>query len=342
MAGEAGLPDFLDPAEGGVRRAAEKLRAGALVAVPTETVYGLAGLAGDEAAVRAIFAVKGRPLIDPLIVHAGNWEQAERTGVFPEAARRLGEAFWPGPLTLVVARRAWVPDLVTAGLPTVGVRLPAHALMRELLVELGEPVAAPSANPFGYVSPTRAEHVRASLGARVPWVLDGGACAHGLESTIVRVTGDEAVLLRPGPVAREDIEACLGQALAVRGEAEQAGRTGSGRGMESPGLLTRHYSPGKPVKLFTDAGALPVEARGAGSAVVFLARPAAGLAGSAGRAYWLSEGGELAEAARNFFDLLRRLDAQRGVERIFLQRAPEGGLGAALNDRMRRAAADGP
>jgi L-threonylcarbamoyladenylate synthase len=316
-----------------IRALAARLRAGELVAVPTETVYGLAADALDEAAVRRIFLAKGRPLTDPLILHVADAEHARQIVHWSAEAEALAQRFWPGPLTLVLPKRPLVPDLVTAGLPSVAVRVPAHPAMLRLLREFGGPLAAPSANPFGYVSPTTADHVVDGLGGRVLHVLDGGPCTVGLESTIVdlREPG-RPVLLRPGGIPVEAIEAVLGLAVGRR---RAAGAVADAQ--PAPGMLTQHYSPRTPVILHEaplraeQAAALPADA-----AVLFVAR----VADPRPNWRWLSEGGDVAEAGRRLYAVLRELD-RAGFTAIHCELAPPAGLGAALNDRLRRAAARG-
>jgi L-threonylcarbamoyladenylate synthase len=313
-----------------VDRAARDLKQGLLVAIPTETVYGLAANAFDEAAVAAIFAAKNRPRFDPLIVHLahepgpGTANLEDVAAAVPAWARALARAFWPGPLTLVLARTPRVPDLVTSGLDTVAVRVPDHPLTQRLLRGLAFPLAAPSANPFGYVSPTRAEHVLAQLGASVSYVLDGGPCAVGVESTIVAEQDGRPVILRQGGLAQEDIEAVTGPLAAARAASRP----------QAPGQLESHYAPAKPVYF----GEGDCEARGhepARCAAIGFDRPF----GTARLQRLLAPTGDLALAARGLFAALRELDQAPDVAAIFACRFPESGLGRAINDRLRRAAA---
>lgn len=296
----------------GIAAAAAQLRAGGLVAVPTETVYGLAARADDGAAVAGIYAAKGRPSFNPLIVHVADLAQAELLAIFPALARKLAAAFWPGPLTLVLPRRADAPvaALVTAGLDTVALRCPAHLVMQELVRRVG-PLAAPSANASGRISPTRADHVAASLPDVL--VLDAGACAAGVESTIVGVDADGWRLLRPGAVAVEDIAATAGAPHAMA----------AGPGIEAPGMLASHYAPRQPVRL--DA----VTAEPGEFHIGFGA-----IAGNA----TLSAEADLVEAAARLFDLLHIAEAS-GRAGIAVAPVPAHGLGLAINDRLRRAAA---
>lgn len=301
------------------------LAGGGLVAVPTETVYGLAADATNPAAVAAIYAAKGRPSFNPLIVHEGTAAAAQRHGVFDIRARLLAEAFWPGPLTLVVplAPDATIAPAVTAGLPTVAIRVPRSRAVRLLTEALGRPVAAPSANRSGRVSPTSAADVVADLGSRVAVVVDGGRCPVGVESTIVSLAGPEAVLLRPGGLAADDIEAVLG--VPLRRPDADPDRP------QAPGQLSSHYAPRAKVRL--DAARIaPDEAL-----LAFGTTPPQG-AENAVAAENLSPSGDLAEAARNLFACLRSLDAS-GAACIAVQPLPATGLGEAIADRLRRAAA---
>ncbi len=306
----------------GLRAAAGLLRAGQLVAFPTETVYGLGANARDDRAVARIFAAKGRPVFNPLIVHVPDAATAEGLAVFSPAAAELAARFWPGPLTLVLPRRAGtgLSDLATAGLDTVALRVPAHSLAHRLLVEFGGPLAAPSANPSGAVSPTTRAHVLDGLDGAIAAVLDGGACPLGLELTIVGFDGDTPVLLRPGGLPVEEI-------------AEVAGRpvdTLATRHVSAPGQLQSHYAPRAMLRL--EATAPEADEAWLGFGPVASLRPGLNL----------SERGDLAEAAANLFAHLRGVDAlaaEAGLARIAVAPVPESGLGLAINDRLRRAAA---
>ncbi len=304
-----------------IAAAAGLLRAGRLVAFPTETVYGLGADATDDHAVAAVFAAKGRPAFNPLIVHVADTDAARALTVWNDTAERLVAAFWPGPLTLVLPRRGDCPVslLASAGLDTIAVRVPAHPLARRLLRETGRPVAAPSANASGRISPTRAVHVAESLGDAVDLILDGGPCEVGLESTVVAIDGEDVTILRHGAVTREDIESVVGMV----GEA-----TEDAHAPRAPGMLLRHYAPDHPLRLDA-ADAHPGEA--------YL-----GFGDSADRdaavSRNLSPAGELIEAAANLFACLRELDAE-AVTGIAVAPIPESGLGRAINDRLRRAAA---
>lgn len=311
--------------EAGIARAAALLRDGALVAFPTETVYGLGADARDGRAVAAVFEAKGRPRFNPLIVHVADIAAARAVGRIEGDAGRLAQAFWPGPLTLVVPRvaAAELSELVTAGLDTVALRVPGSDVARALLTAAGGPVAAPSANPSGRVSPTTAAHVREGLGGRIAAVLDGGPTAVGLESTIVGFDGETPVLLRPGGVPAEAVEAALGRDLARP----------AGGGVTAPGQLASHYAPGKPVRLAATAPR-------AGELWLGFGPDPDGV--PAHSALNLSPTGDLHEAAANLFAHLRALDAMEGAGEgagIAVAHVPETGLGAAINDRLRRAAA---
>jgi L-threonylcarbamoyladenylate synthase len=302
---------------GDVAEAAAILRGGGLVAFPTETVYRLGGLATDGRAVAGIFAAKGRPTFNPLIVHVADIAGAERVARLDGAARALAERFWPGPLTLVLPLRddSGLSPLVTAGLDTVAVRVPAGALARALLEAVEGPVAAPSSNPSGRVSPTRAAHVLAGLDGRIDAVLDGGPCAVGLESTILLAS--PPTLLREGGLAAEAIEAVTGR----------LGREPTPGRIRAPGQLASHYAPGVAVRL-------GVRERDPAAVMVGF--------GAVGGDLTLSTAGDVAEAAAALFDVLHRADAlaaARGAQRIDVAPVPEAGLGRAINDRLRRAAA---
>lgn len=302
-----------------ILEAAELLRQGRICAFPTETVYGLGADATNPDAVLKIYEAKKRPRFNPLIVHCADRAMAERFVTIPERLRPLAEIFWPGPLTLVlpIKPQCGIADLVTAGLDTLGVRIPGHTLARQLITEAGCPVAAPSANPSGKISPTTAEQVRLAFDDRVP-VLDGGPCEAGLESTILTLDGDRIVQLRAGALARNEIEAVIGEEIAVA--------TGEGK-VSAPGMLKSHYAPHAPLRLNAEMPQ-PGEAYLAlGEAPDF-----------DGEMENLSATGDLREAARNLFAMLHRLDAV-GANRIAVAPIPSTGLGEAINDRLKRAAA---
>jgi L-threonylcarbamoyladenylate synthase len=296
-----------------ITRAADLLRDGKLVAFPTETVYGLGADAQNGKAVAGIFAAKGRPRFNPLIVHVGNMTDAERHAVFSNMARTLAEKFWPGALTLVLPRRAGtsLSELVSAGLDTVALRVPAHPVAVALLREAKLPIAAPSANPSGRISATTAAHVAAGLGQKVDLILDGGAATLGLESTVIGFDANSCVLLRPGAIARQAIEAVTGP-LAIADDA-----------IRSPGQLESHYAPRAALRL-------NVQTKEPGEILL-------GFGPSPDAMLNLSAAGDLKEAASNLFAMLHELD--RRASRIAVAPIPETGLGEAINDRLRRAAA---
>ena len=307
-----------------IERAAQCLRAGGVAAFPTETVYGLGADAFRDEAVARIFEIKGRPRFDPLIVHVASPDMAAAVAAdLPPAARRLMDRFWPGPLTLVLPKRPDVSDLVTAGLPTVGVRMPRHPLALELIRRAGVPLAAPSANPFGRTSPTRAEHVRSLLGGAVDAVLDGGPCSVGVESTILSLAGGEPTVLRMGGLAVEEIEEVLGTVRIAPPDDDVP---------LAPGRLLRHYAPQTRLELVDDAASVRGDART--GLLAFRGHPDEAAFGAAEA---LSRAGDLREAAAHVFAAMRRLDAL-GLDLIVAERAPERGLGRAINDRLRRAA----
>jgi L-threonylcarbamoyladenylate synthase len=316
------------PTPANLRRLARVLRDGGLVAIPTETVYGLAAHALDAKACRAIFRAKGRPAHDPLIVHVLDLAHAEQLAEFNEAARQLARAFWPGPLTLVLPKKDCVPGIVTSGGPTVALRSPAHPLARRLLKLSGVPLAAPSANPFTYISPTTAEHVRQGLGSRIPHILDGGDCAIGVESTVLDLTRPTRPrILRPGAVSAEQLAAVLKTKVTT---VHRAGKKGAR--LLAPGLLDKHYSPRTPLMLSDRPKPTDED-----TAVILLRKPAGKARAGV---YWLSQRGALAEIARNLYRVLREADAG-GHHRILVEKLPPtaGGLAAAINDRLHRAAA---
>ncbi len=296
--------------------AAEVLRAGGIVALPTETVYGLAARADSEAAVAEIYRAKGRPDFNPLIVHVGDLAQAGQLALLDQRAEKLAVAFWPGALTLVLPKRRDAPlaAAVSAGLPTVALRCPAHPVMRALIAATGVPLAAPSANRSGAVSPTSAGHVASSLGQRVDLILDGGPCTAGIESTILALRDNDGwQILRPGPVTSAQISAILGPQGEVL--------TSAG-GIEAPGQLASHYAPGKPVRLdAVDAGADEF-------LIGF---------GAIGGDFCLSGDGDLADAAARLYAALH-VAAASPKPRVAIAPIPDGGIGAAINDRLRRAA----
>lgn len=311
------MPRILPLDDRSIAIAVGHIRAGRLVAFPTETVYGLGGDATNGEAVAAIFEAKGRPRFNPLIVHVPDMIAARRIGEFDKRTEELASRFWPGPLTLVVKRRAdsGISELASAGLETVAIRMPAHRGARTFLAEAGRPLAAPSANRSGKVSPTTARHVADELGDAVALILDGGPCAVGLESTVLDMSCETPVLLRPGGVPLEELEEALGRKIEIA----QAGAA-----IASPGMLESHYAPRLPLRMDADKAE-------AGEALL-------GFGPDSDATLNLSETGDLREAAANLFAMLRRLD-HPGFTAIAVMPIPEEGLGRAINDRLRRAAA---
>ena len=309
--------------------AARTLAAGGLVAFPTETVYGLGADATNAEAVARLYEAKGRPAFNPLIAHVADAEAARALALFDAAALRLAAAFWPGPLTLVLPRRAQCPvaDLATAGLDTIAVRVPSHPVARAVLRACGRPVVAPSANRSGHVSPTTAEHVLADLAGRIALIIDGGPTPMGLESTIVACLGPAAVLLRPGALPRAEIERIVPLAESPRG----AEPSDSEELPSAPGQLASHYAPRARLRLDAES------VRAGEALLAFGPLPAAG-AEQAAAVLNLSRRGDLIEAAANLFSHLRTLDAS-GVAAIAVMPVPRAGLGEAINDRLERAAA---
>lgn len=338
-----------------IREAAAVLSCGGLVAFPTETVYGLGGDAYNPAALARIFEAKGRPRFDPLIVHIADIKTLEKIAdlsPLDAAARKniaaLTDTFWPGPLTLILPKQDIVPELATSGLPTVAVRLPTHDAAIKLIAHSTGAVAAPSANPFGYLSPTRAEHVADTLGEKVEIILDGGPTQFGLESTVLDLSGGSVRILRPGAIPREAIEAVAGPVAF--------GNTGSSDSVKaaSPGLMKSHYAPRIPLYVHdieslcreTAAKAMPETDAAQDTAVLFFDGTSRDkcLAGQPYRqkkaaVFVLSETGNMLEAASRLFEILHKME-QLKVRRICAQFAPEEGLGTAINDRLRRAAAN--
>lgn len=311
------LPDELS-------RAAEILRSGGTVAFPTETVYGLGAHALDAAAAAKIFAAKERPSFDPLIVHIYDVAQLEQlTRDLPKKAKQLIEHFWPGPLTIVVPKKTVVPDIVTAGLPNVGIRMPNHPVALALLREAGIPIAAPSANKFGCISPTCADHVRSQLGDSIDAILDGGSCSVGIESTIVSFAHEKPLLLRPGGLAVESIENIIGK--LSRPDANSLTSA-------SPGRALRHYAPCTPMHLGVNVQEAPGLRRG----LLLFGRQPPEVTRRYAAVEVLSLGGDLNEAACNLFAAMRRLDALQ-LDIIETTTIPMHGLGLAINDRLSRA-----
>ncbi len=321
---QAPMTEVLPADRDGILRAVRLLRDGALVAFGTETVYGLGGDATNPLAVAAIFAAKQRPRFNPLICHYPSADAAFAHVAAGDPARRVAQRFWPGPLTLVLPRAPGCPvaPLTGAGLDTLAVRVPAHPVARALLSQMDRPIAAPSANRSGRVSPTTAAHVLDELGGRIAAVLDSGPCLVGVESTVLDLSGAMPVLLRPGGVTQESLEACLGPIAWGLPHAE------SGQGLRSPGLLASHYAPAHPVRLEARS-VLPNEG------LLAFGPPLP----HAGCIFQLSEAGDTTEAAARLFEGLRRLDGEPDLTGIAAMPVPETGLGRAINDRLRRAAA---
>jgi L-threonylcarbamoyladenylate synthase len=313
--------------------AAKLLRNGSLVAIPTETVYGLAGNALNEKTIAQIFAVKRRPFFDPLIVHCQSVEMVRSIASFPSIAfERLAEAFWPGPLTLLLPRMAVIPDIVTSGLPTVGVRIPSHPVALSLLSQVSFPLAAPSANPFGYVSPTRSHHVFKQLGSLIPYILEGGPCSVGVESTIVgRDLAHKLVLYRPGAITREMLEDVSGEKVYCLPESHKE------TSMPAPGLLTSHYAPTKRLLLANseqEARHFLQQQRKTG--LITFGKTNDHLLPLASSNHTLSAEGNLEEAACQLFSVLRAIEDDP-VDAVVVLPVPDTGLGVAINDRLKRA-----
>lgn len=309
-----------------IKLAAELLKKGGLVAFPTETVYGLGANALDPRAVARIFEVKNRPRFDPIIVHIHSQQDIKQLCLdVDERAKRLMKKFWPGPLTLILPKSSLVPDIVTAGLSTVAIRMPSHPIAKELIKEAGIPIAAPSANPFGYLSPTTAEHVKEQLGEQVDLILDGGRCPIGVESTVIDLTGLDPVLLRPGGLPVEEIEQIIGEVKKSSNNSEKP---------RSPGQLPHHYAPRTPIKILQDKKfKIPGDTR---IGLLAFTPPKEKLPYE--MVEILSSQGDLREATGNFFSCLHRLD-KAGLDVIYAEPVAETGLGRAIMDRLRRASA---
>ncbi|ELR72321.1 TsaC protein [Fulvivirga imtechensis AK7] len=310
-----------------VQAAKSYLEQGDLVAIPTETVYGLAGNAYKPEAIAKIFEAKNRPAFDPLIVHTHSLAEVQKiVRDLPEKALILAERFWPGPLTLLLPKQPIIPDLATSGMDTVAVRIPQQPLTLELLRSIDFPLVAPSANPFGYVSPTTAQHVEDQLGQKIPYILDGGNCSVGIESTIVGFDGNDAIIHRLGGTSREKIESAIGRVKLM---------PNSSSNPKAPGMLKSHYSPGKKVVL----GNIQEHLKNyADQSVGILAFDKAIPGVPTSNQIILAEDSNLATAAKNLFSALRIMD-KMDVDVILAERVPEHGLGLAINDRLTRAAA---
>ncbi|AHF89391.1 translation factor Sua5 [Opitutaceae bacterium TAV5] len=345
------------PTETNLKNLAGVLARGGLVAVPSETVYGLAADALDSQACEAIFKAKGRPHNDPLIVHIASLRQLHQVAEPSSAALALAKAFWPGPLTLVLPKRPAVPDIVTAGLPSVAVRMPAHPVFRKLIRLSGRPLAAPSANPFGYISPTTAQHVKQGLNGRIAHIIDGGTCEVGVESTIIDLRNpDRPTLLRAGGLPAEHISRILNRKIrsaAIRSPQPEPGTdtrnhaakiplTEATAAQSAPGMLARHYSPRTPIRLYRRITSAILDTLPENEAVLFLRRPSVATrtpdSGSK-NVFWCSESGDLEEIARQLFNRLRSLDNGRWrCIHVDLPRQKKG-LAPAIIDRLTRAAA---
>jgi len=311
-----------------IGKAKNLLEQGELVGIPTETVYGLAGNALDENAVVKIFTVKDRPRFDPLIVHVASLEQARQlVDSFPDKAEKLASQFWPGPVTFLLKKKGVIPDLVTSGMNTVGIRCPDHPLTKSLLQSLSFPLAAPSANPFGYVSPTQPDHVHAQLGHRIKYILDGGACSVGIESTIIGFDSEIPTIFRLGGLSIEHIEKTIGPVdLQLNTSSDP----------QSPGQLKSHYSPRKKVAW----GVLSeLVAKYSSQKIGVLAFRDKVEGFDLDNQLVLSPAGNLEEAAKHLFSSLRELD-KKDIDIILAEVMPDIGLGKAINDRLRRAAAE--
>lgn len=309
-----------------------------MIGIPTETVYGLAANALDANAVIKIFETKKRPTFDPLIVHIANAEHVLKYATeFPSVAQRLTSKLWPGPLTVLLPKRDLVPDLVTSGLPRVALRVPNHPLTHDLLERLAFPLAAPSANPFGYISPTTAQHVVDQLGSSVPFVLEGGPCSVGVESTIVGFEevegggGNEVVVYRLGGVSVEDLTAAAGEGVSIRVSVNNSSNPAA------PGMLKSHYAPRKPLILLDGDDEIPSSREVGGQRVGLISVVSRDVVSSGvAVSMSLTQDGSLAEAAKNLFATLRAMDAS-DVDIIYAQRCKDEGLGRAINDRLQRA-----
>lgn len=313
-----------------ITKAKQLLERGELVAIPTETVYGLAANAFNPDAVASIFETKNRPAFDPLIIHTDSLAKVtDFAQEFPDSLKLLAEAFWPGPLTLLLPRTSKIPDLVTSGLDRVAVRMPNHPLTRSLLSTLDFPLAAPSANPFGYISPTAAAHVQKQLGQKIPYILDGGWCEVGLESTIVGMEDGEVIVYRLGGLELSEIEKQVGRVRV---------KTHSSSNPAAPGLLESHYAPRKRL-ILGDLDSLISEFGQKETEIAILSFQRKFDQVPADRQIQLSESGDMRVAAQKLFAAMRELD-ELEVEFILAERLPEEGLGRAINDRLQRAAAE--
>ena len=328
------MAEILKATNHNLERCKRVLESSKIIAIPTETVYGLAGNALDEIALKAIFNIKNRPLFNPLIIHIDCIKNAEKYASFNPLARLLAEQFWPGPLTIILPKKDIVPNLVTANLDSVAIRCPQNPTFLKLLERLTFPLAAPSANPFGYVSPTTSEHVNCSLGNKLEFILDGDDCTIGIESTIVDLRNtDKPKILRPGPISKKALEEAGGTLF------EQA-KTASTNELRAPGMLKSHYSPNTPLEIttFDQLKRLITSKNQSTFAFIFQKRPDESLYQKSSNIYWLSESGEDLEIAHNLYQLLRATDALN-YQRIYIEDILETeGMSVALKDRLSKAA----
>ncbi len=328
----------MPPTPENIDRVAASLCSGGLVAVPTETVYGLAAAFDNPTACRNIFAVKQRPANDPLILHLAEWKDIGRIAEIPAVLEKLAAAFWPGPFTVILRRKSCVSDVITSGRNSVAVRIPAHPVMQAILRACNTPLAAPSANPFGYISPTRPEHVMESLGGKIAYIIDGGPCSVGIESTILDLTDPaNPTLLRPGGITIAEMEKVLGQKVhPLPPQNRPDSPQNKSEGFKAPGMLSRHYSPRKPLQIFS--GLPPSDALQDPDAAILLLKPTAMPPHKIlARMEILSTDGSLEIVARNLFHALRELDNSPAT-RLYAQAPEPDGIGLALFDRLRRAA----
>lgn len=326
---------FLSDSAADIEHIAHGLQQGGVFALPTETVYGLAGNALNPLALEKIFKTKGRPHFDPLIIHISEIKQAEELALTNEAFHALAQSFWPGPLTLILLKKPCVPNIATANRPTVALRMPAHTTFRKVLKACGLPLAAPSANAFGYVSPTTAQHAFDCLGVSINGILDGGPCTHGIESTILDISDPRTpTLYRPGPIPLEALQTELNIPIRNQTTALEP-QEGSPQGLQAPGLLSKHYSPQTPLKLVAFGALKEIPTVPRGAAHLYFQAPTQEQ--NTSHVYSLSQNGDLNEAARSLYDQLRTLDLQ-GYSQIFVEQAPNTGLGLAINNRLKRAA----
>jgi L-threonylcarbamoyladenylate synthase len=320
-----------------IQHCAILLKAGEIVAIPSETVYGLAANATDESAVRRIFRVKGRPLIDPLICHFSSLEAVSAYALVSSQMEILAEAFWPGALTIVTQKRDRIPDIVTAGLPSVAVRIPSQPTFRSLLSAVDFPLAAPSANPFSYISPSSASQVEQTLGQKIPAILDDGPSAIGIESTILDLRNPNCpAVLRHGPVLPEELEQVLKLQVENKVPIVSANKKGDPDTQLAPGGMNRHYSPNTELVLLQHGSSEKISYHPE-AAYLLIQRPAVNEP-NRDNLFWLSEDGALPIVARNLFSMLQKLD-HLGYKKIVIERCPEKGVGTAINDRLERAAA---